>query len=75
MSIHSQTQVRFDMTVPFDHVAKAPIERLPVSRSIVGKPKWLDDRSPMATIKLGALLMLVWMGALIVFALLLAQRI
>ncbi len=75
MSIHSQTQVRFDMTVPFDHAAKAPIEPLPVSRSIVGKSKWLDNRSPMATIKLGVLLMLVWMGALIVFALLLARRI
>jgi len=63
------------MTVPFDHAAKAPIEPLPVSRSIVGKSKWLDNRSPMATIKLGALLMLVWLRALILFALLLARRI
>jgi hypothetical protein len=74
MSIHSQHQVRFDMTIPFDH-AKAPIESLPVSRPMVRKRGWLDDRSPAATIKLGALLMLVWMGALILFALLLARRI
>jgi len=74
--VHSlPTQVRFDMTVRFDHAAKAPIEPLPVSRSIVGKRGWLDDRSPAATIKLGALLMLVWLGALILFALLLARRI
>jgi hypothetical protein len=63
------------MTVPFDHGAKAPIEPLPVSRSIIGKRKWLDDRSPMATIALGALFMFVWMGALIGFALLFARRI
>jgi hypothetical protein len=63
------------MTIPFDHGAKAPIETLPVSRSIIGKRKWLDDQSPMAAIALGALFMLVWMGALIGFALLVARRI
>ena len=63
------------MTIPFDHAAKAPVEALPASRSIVRKRRWLDDRSRAATIKLGALLMLVWMGALILFAFLLARRI
>jgi hypothetical protein len=63
------------MTVPFHHGAKAPIKPLPVSRSMIGKRKWLDDRSPMATFVLGALLMLVWMGALIGFALAFARRI
>jgi hypothetical protein len=63
------------MTVRFDHGAKAPIEPLPVSRSIIRKRNWLDNRSPTATIVLGAMLMLVWMGALIGFALLLARRI
>jgi len=73
--VHSlPTQVRFDMTVRFDHAAKAPIEPLPVSRSIVGKRGWLDDRSPAATIKL-APCSCWYVGALILFALLLARRI
>jgi hypothetical protein len=63
------------MTVPFDHRAQRPIEPLSASRSIIGKRRWLDDRSPMATIVLGALFMSVWMGALIGFAVLLARRI
>jgi hypothetical protein len=58
------------MTVQFDHSAEAPIEPLPVTRSIIGKRKRLDDRSPMATVALGVLFVLVWMGALIGFALL-----
>ena len=62
------------MTVQFNHAAKGSIEPLPVSRSGVGKRRWLDDRSPAATIKLAVLLILVWMGALILFALLLARR-
>ena len=73
--VHSlPEQARFDMTVRFDHAAKGPIEPLPDSRSIVGKRRWLDDHSPAATIKLAALLVLVWMGAVILFALLLARR-
>jgi hypothetical protein len=40
---------------------------------MIGKRKWLDDRSPMATVALGVLFMLVWMGALIGFALLFAR--
>jgi hypothetical protein len=63
------------MTIPFVHGAEAPIEPLPVSRSMIGKRRWLDDRSPMMTIVLGAFFMLVWMGALIGFALLFARRI
>ena len=63
------------MTVPFDHAAQGSIDPLPVSRPSAGRRRWLDDRSPAATIKLGLLLMLVWMGALILFALLLARRI
>jgi hypothetical protein len=62
------------MTIRFDHAAKAPIEPLPVSRSIRRKRGWLDDRSPMPTIKLAVLLMLVWLGALVLFAMLLARR-
>ena len=58
------------MTVPFDHAAKASIEPLPVSRSIAGKRSWLEHHSPATTIKLAALLMMVWMGALVLFALL-----
>jgi hypothetical protein len=67
-------QARFDMTVPFNHAAKTSIEPLPAGSSISGKRRWLDDHSPAATIKLAALLMVVWMGALILFALLLARR-
>jgi hypothetical protein len=62
------------MTIPFDHAAKAPIEPLPVSRSIGRKRGWLDHHSPMPTIKLAVLLMLVWLGALVLFAMLLARR-
>jgi hypothetical protein len=62
------------MTVQFDHAAKGPIDHLPAARSVAGKRRWLDDHSPAATIKLGVLLMLVWMGALILFALLLTRR-
>jgi hypothetical protein len=40
---------------------------------MIGKRKWLDDRSPMATVALAVLFMLVWMGALIGFALLFAR--
>jgi hypothetical protein len=62
------------MTVQFDHAAKAPVAPLPAARSVAKKRRWLDDHSPVATIKLGMLLILVWMGALILFALLLARR-
>jgi len=61
------------MTVPLVHGPKA-IPSLPSSRTTVGKRKWLDDRSPMATVTVGALLILVWMGALIGFYLLLARH-
>jgi hypothetical protein len=62
------------MAVQFDHAGKAPVAPLPAARSVARKRRWLEDHSPAATIKLAMLLMLVWMGALILFALLLARR-
>jgi hypothetical protein len=62
------------MAVFFEHRTRRRIEPLSSSRSIA-KPKWLDGWPPLATIVLGALLMSVWLGALIGFAVLLARRI
>jgi hypothetical protein len=62
------------MAVSFEHRTQGRIEPLSKSRSS-GKRRWLDGRPPMATMALGALLMSVWLGALIGFALLLARRI
>jgi hypothetical protein len=69
-----QNSAEVDMAVSFEHRTRRRIEPLSNSRSI-GKRKWLDGRPPMATIVLGALLMSVWLGALIGFAVLLARRI
>jgi hypothetical protein len=62
------------MAVSFEHHTQERIEPRSKSRSF-GKRRWLDGRLPMATIVLGALLMSVWLGALIGFAVLLARGI
>jgi hypothetical protein len=62
------------MAVSFEHRTRGRIEPLSKSRSI-GKRRWLDGRPPMTTIVLGALLMSVWLGALIGFAVMFARRI
>jgi hypothetical protein len=62
-----------EMTVPLVHGSKA-VESLREPSLKAGKRKWLDDRSPMATVAVGVLLILVWMGALIGFYLLFARH-
>jgi anti-sigma factor RsiW len=75
MSIHSlQDSSEVDMAVSFEHHTQERIEPRPKSRSI-GKRRWLDGRPPLATVVLGALLMSVWLAALIGFAVLLARAI
>jgi hypothetical protein len=62
-----------EMTVPLVHGSKS-VGSLREPSSKAGKRKWLDDRSPMATVAVGVLLILVWMGALIGFYLLFARH-
>ena len=61
------------MTIPLVHGSKT-IESLPGSRAGGEKRRRRDDRSPMTTIAVGVLLVLVWMGALIGFYLSLARH-
>jgi hypothetical protein len=62
------------MTVPLVHGSKAigPLHRSHATTS--GTRSWFDDRSPMATIAVAAILILVWMGALIGFYLAVARH-
>jgi hypothetical protein len=60
------------MTVPLVHGSKA-IRSLPRPRAAISG-SWFDDRSPMATVAVAALLILVWMGALIGFYLAVARH-
>jgi len=61
------------MTVPLAHGSKV-INSVAGARSRAGKRRWVDDRSPMATVALSALLILVWMAALTGFYFLLARH-
>jgi hypothetical protein len=46
-----------------------------LSRSQDHRPKWLRQNWPLATITAGVFIMLVWMTALMCFALMFARRI
>ena len=62
------------MTVPLVHGSKA-IRPLPRPRATTSeKRRRFDERSPMATVAVAALLILVWMGALIGFYLAVARH-
>jgi hypothetical protein len=61
------------MTVPLAHGSKV-INTVTGIRSKAARHRWIDDRSPMATVALSALLILVWMGALVGFYFLLARH-
>jgi hypothetical protein len=61
------------MTVPLAHGSKV-INTITGTRSKAARHRWIDDRSPMATVALSVLLVLVWMGALIGFYFLLARH-
>jgi hypothetical protein len=60
------------MTVPLVHGSKA-IRSLPGPRATTSGRRF-DDRSPMATVAVAAVLILVWMGALIGFYLAVARH-
>jgi hypothetical protein len=60
------------MTVPLVHGSKT-IRSLPRPHA-KASGRWFDDRSPMATVAVAALLILVWMGALIGFYLAVARH-
>ena len=63
-----------DMTLPFDHgthTTLAPRPYVPRSERL----KWLRRHWPLATITAAVFIMLIWMGALMFFALMFARHI
>jgi hypothetical protein len=58
------------MTLPLDDRAAGAMQPLQVSVLSVGRRRWLRNRWPAATVVLGALFTLIWLGALtLLFAL------
>jgi hypothetical protein len=62
------------MTLPLDNNTHSPLTTI---ASVPGshRPKWLRQNWPLATITAGVFIMLVWMTALMCFALMFARRI
>jgi len=63
-----------EMTLPLDNNTHSPLTTI---ASVPGphRPKWLRQNWPLATITAGVFIMLVWMAALMCFALMFARRI
>ena len=63
-----------EMTLPFDHSTHTTLPPRPyIPRS--EKLRWLRRHWPLATITAAVFIMLIWMGALMCFALMFARRI
>lgn len=63
-----------DMTLPLDNNTHSPLTTI-ASVPRPHRPKWLRQNWPLATITAGVFIMLVWMTALMCFALMFARRI